>query len=156
MSASREVEAREVEAKEAGQGGWQGQLRAKGYRLTPQRQLVLEAIVALGHATAEDILAQVRETASGINISTVYRTLDLLEELALVTHTHLSHGAPTYHVADDAEHVHLVCRSCGAISEVSPDVVAATVDRLAEDHGFEADVHHFAVFGRCARCRGAS
>lgn len=161
MSAPRKVEAKEVEAKDAetkdvGRGGWQGRLRAKGYRLTPQRQLVLEAIAALGHATAEDILSQVRETASGINISTVYRTLDLLEELALITHTHLSHGAPTYHVADDAEHVHLVCRSCGAIAEVSPDVVAATVDRLAEDHGFEADVHHFAVFGRCAACRGAS
>lgn len=146
MSTSKEVEA----------GGWQGQLRAKGYRLTPQRQLVLEAIGALGHATADDILSQVRETARGINVSTVYRTLDLLEELALVTHTHLGHGAPTYHVADDAEHVHLVCRSCGAISEVSPEVVAATVDRLAADHGFEADVHHFAVFGRCAGCRGAS
>ena len=156
MSTPRKVEAKDAETKDVGRGGWQGRLRAKGYRLTPQRQLVLEAIAALGHATAEDILSQVRETASGINISTVYRTLDLLEELALITHTHLSHGAPTYHVADDAEHVHLVCRSCGAIAEVSPDVVAATVDRLAEDHGFEADVHHFAVFGRCAACRGAS
>jgi len=117
---------------------------------------VLEAIAALGHATADDILSQVRETARGINVSTVYRTLDLLEELALVTHTHLGHGAPTYHVANDAEHVHLVCRSCGAIAEVSPDVVASTVERLAADHGFEADVHHFAVFGRCAVCRRAS
>lgn len=132
---------------------WQGQLRAKGYRLTPQRQLVLEAIAALGHATPEQILVQVRETASGVNISTVYRTLDLLEELALVTHAHLGHGAPTYHVADDAEHVHLVCRSCGGVAQVSPDVVSATVDRLAADHGFAADVHHFAVFGTCASCR---
>ena len=135
-------------------GAWQGQLRAKGYRLTPQRQLVLEAIASLGHATPEEICSRVREVASGINISTVYRTLDLLEELALVTHTHLGHGAPTYHVADDAEHVHLVCRECGGIAEVSPDVVAATVDRLAAEHGFAADVHHFAVFGRCAACRG--
>ena len=135
------------------ESGWQGQLRAKGYRLTPQRQLVLEAIADLGHATPEEIISQVRETASGVNISTVYRTLDLLEELALVTHTHLGHGAPTYHVANDAEHVHLVCRSCGAIAEVSPDVVSATVDRLAADHGFEADVHHFAIFGQCAKCR---
>jgi Fur family ferric uptake transcriptional regulator len=132
---------------------WQGQLRAKGYRLTPQRQLVLEAIAALGHATPEQILVQVRETAGGVNISTVYRTLDLLEELALVTHAHLGHGAPTYHVANDAEHVHLVCRECGGIAEVSPDVVAATVERLAADHGFTADVHHFAVFGTCANCR---
>jgi Fur family transcriptional regulator, ferric uptake regulator len=135
------------------QGQWQGQLRAKGYRLTPQRQLVLEAIAVLGHATPEEIIAQVREVASGVNISTVYRTLDLLEELALVTHTHLGHGAPTYHIAEDAEHVHLVCRSCGGIAEVSPDVVTPTVELLAAEHGFETDVHHFAIFGRCAACR---
>ncbi len=143
----------EVKNDERWEGQWQGQLRAKGYRLTPQRQLVLEAIATLGHATPEEIIAQVREVASGVNISTVYRTLDLLEELALVTHAHLSHGAPTYHIAYDAEHVHLVCQACGGIAEVSPDVVAPTVERLAADHGFEADVRHFAVFGRCASCR---
>jgi Fur family transcriptional regulator, ferric uptake regulator len=133
-------------------GQWQGQLRAKGYRLTPQRQLVLEAIASLGHATPEEICSQVRQVAAGVNISTVYRTLDLLEGLAPITHTHLGHGAPTYHVADDAGHVHLVCRTCGNVAEVSPDVVSATVARLAEDHGFAADVHHFAVFGQCRGC----
>lgn len=154
MSAAKHDVAAEPHHHDArSQGGWQGQLRAKGYRLTPQRQLVLEAIGDLGHATPEDILSRVRATASGVNISTVYRTLDLLEELALVTHTHLGHGAPTYHVANDAEHVHLVCRSCGVVTEVSPDVVSATVERLAAGHGFAADVHHFAIFGQCANCR---
>lgn len=133
-------------------GGWQGRLRASGHRLTPQRQLVLEAIAELGHATPDDIVSQVRKVASGVNASTVYRTLELLEQLALVTHTHLGHGAPTYHVAHDAEHVHLVCRSCSRVFEVSPDVVAPTVDLLAAEHGFVADVHHFAVFGQCASC----
>lgn len=147
------AESRQADQPRSRGGSWQGQLRASGYRLTPQRQLVLEAIATLGHATPDEIIAQVRKVASGVNLSTVYRTLDLLEELALVTHAHLSHGAPTYHVADDAEHVHLVCRECGSVSEVSPDVVASTVSRLAADHGFEADVHHFAVFGRCAACR---
>ena len=74
--------------------------RAQGYRLTPQRQLVLEAVAALGHATPDEICAEVRKTARGVNISTVYRTLELLEELGLVTHAHLGHGAPTYHLAD--------------------------------------------------------
>ena len=57
---------------------WQQALRARGYRLTPQRQLVLEAVGRLGHATPEAVAAQVHQTASGFNISTVYRTLDLL------------------------------------------------------------------------------
>ena len=72
-------------------------LRERGYRLTPQRQLVLEAVTELGHATPEDVHAWVVERAEGVNISTVYRTLELLEEIGLVTHAHLSHGAPTYH-----------------------------------------------------------
>ena len=134
---------------------WQAQLRARGYRLTPQRQLVLEAVGKLGHATPEEIATAVRETASGVNISTVYRTLELLEELGLVTHTHLGHGAPTYHAANDADHLHLVCRECGGIEEVAPAVLDSAAQQIATDHGFQVDASHFAIFGTCAACRGA-
>ena len=103
---------------------WQAELRAKGYRLTPQRQLVLESVGSLGHCTPEEIVTSVRRTASGVNISTVYRTLELLEELGLVRHTHLGHGAPTYSVAGDDDHVHLVCRDCGEVEEASATLVA--------------------------------
>src|ERR1700722_11470214 len=77
---------------------WDEELRARGYRVTPQRQLVLEAVTKLEHATPEEICAQVQLTARGVNISTVYRTLELLEQLGLVTHSHLRHGAPSYHL----------------------------------------------------------
>ena len=70
--------------------GWDEQLRARGYRVTPQRQLVLEAVARLDHATPEEIGAQVQQTARGVNISTIYRTLDLLEQIGMVTHTHLA------------------------------------------------------------------
>lgn len=132
--------------------GWHTELRARGYRLTPQRQLVLEAVSELGHATPDEIVTAVRRTASGVNISTVYRTLELLEELGLVTHTHLGHGAPTYHAASGGDHVHLVCRSCDGVTEVEPDMVANLVNRLAAERGFRADVGHFAIFGVCATC----
>jgi Fur family ferric uptake transcriptional regulator len=140
-----------------GRGGavgvdWHEQLRARGYRLTPQRQLVLEAVGRLGHATPEDIAAAVRETAQAVNISTVYRTLELLEELGLVQHTHLGHGAPTYSIKSESDHVHLVCRDCGAIDEAPPELVAPVVEELAQTHGFQVDVGHFAVFGRCRAC----
>ena len=78
---------------------WDEQLRARGYRVTPQRQLVLEAVARLDHATPEEIGAQVQQTARGVNISTIYRTLELLEQIGMVTHTHLGHGAPIYHLA---------------------------------------------------------
>src|SRR4029453_1980572 len=95
-------------------------LRERGLRLTPQRQLILEAVHDLGHATPESVHNAVRERAAGVNITTVYRTLELLEELGLVNHTHLSHGSPTYHAAGEDQHVHLVCRSCGSIAEADP------------------------------------
>jgi Fur family transcriptional regulator, ferric uptake regulator len=129
------------------------ELRARGYRLTPQRQLVLDAVGELGHATPEDVHAWVTERASGVNISTVYRTLELLEDLRLVKHAHLSHGAPTYHAADQPEHLHLICRDCGKITEVAPHVVEPMLDTLEAAHGFVADVGHLTIFGSCEECR---
>lgn len=136
-----------------GESGWADALRSRGYRLTPQRQLVLEAVVALGHATPDDIVSEVRRTAEGVNISTVYRSLELLEELGLVTHAHLGHGPPTYHAATDSDHLHLVCRDCGTVAEVELAVAAPLVDRLRHVSGFEVDVGHFAIYGRCVECR---
>jgi Fur family transcriptional regulator, ferric uptake regulator len=129
------------------------ELRARGYRLTPQRQLVLTAVGELGHATPEDVHAWVTERASGVNISTVYRTLELLEGLGLVKHAHLSHGAPTYHAADAPEHIHLICRDCGKVTEVEPQVVEPLLDTLAATQGFVADVGHLTIFGSCEECR---
>ena len=72
-------------------------LREKGYRLTPQRELILAAVDELGHATPDEVLAHVQQQASTVNVSTVYRTLEVLEELGLVRHAHLTDRAPTYH-----------------------------------------------------------
>lgn len=127
-------------------------LRAKGYRLTPARQLVLGAVTGLEHATPDAICAEVQRTASAVNLSTVYRTLELLEELGLVTHTHLGHGAPTYHAAAEQNHLHLVCRACGRVIEKDTDVADPLVERLRAELGFETDVAHFAIYGRCADC----
>ena len=136
--------------------GWQAELRARGYRLTPQRQLVLEAVGTLGHGTPEEIAATIRRTAPAVNISTVYRTLELLEELGLVQHTHLGHGAPTYSVPSDDDHVHLVCRDCSGVEEIESSVVDDVVRRLSAERGFSVDVGHFAVFGRCKACTVAA
>jgi Fur family ferric uptake transcriptional regulator len=132
---------------------WDDTLRAGGYRVTPQRQLVLEAVTRLEHATPEEIYAEVRQTAVGINVSTVYRTLELLEQIGLVTHTHLGHGANRYHLAANAQHSHLVCRECGNVTEVGPAAVGALVSALHAEYGFETDVGHLTVFGTCAQCR---
>ena len=131
---------------------WQAELRARGYRLTPQRQLVLEAVGEIGHATPEEIATAVRKTASGLNISTVYRTLELLEELGLVRHSHLGHGAPTYSLAEQDDHVHLVCRSCDGVQEVPAEVIGEVIATLVAQEGFVVDVGHSTLFGQCREC----
>ena len=96
---------------------------SSGNRLTPQRELILARGRALGHATPDEVLAEVRKQSSAINVSTVYRTLEVLEELGLVRHAHLSDRAPTYHSVSDHEHFHLVCRNCHRVISVDPDVL---------------------------------
>ncbi len=130
----------------------QTELRSRGYRLTPQRQLVLEAVTTLGHATPDEVSGWVRERSAGVNASTVYRTLELLEAVGLVNHAHLSHGAPTYHAAAAPEHVHLVCRGCDTVIEVDPSEIAPMVESLRHARGFVADVGHLTVFGECGDC----
>jgi Fur family ferric uptake transcriptional regulator len=132
---------------------WQAMLREKGYRLTPQRELVLRAVDRLGHATPDEILAAVRDESQAVNISTVYRTLELLEELGVVRHNHISDRAPTYHSTAVPDHVHLVCRSCGAVTEVAPEIVTPMTDALREEYGFRTDIGHLTVFGVCRKHR---
>lgn len=119
--------------------------------MTPQRQLVLDAVRALGHATPEQICVQVQLAAPAVNITTVYRTLDLMERIGLVRHTHLGHGAPSYS-EQEHQHVHLVCHSCGAVVEAPTDLMDGLADRLRADSGFELDVTHVALSGLCGAC----
>ena len=130
------------------------ELHQRGLRMTPQRQLVLDAVRELGHATPEQICGRVQQAAPAVNITTVYRTLDLLERIGVVRHTHLGHGAPTYS-EQEHEHVHLVCHTCGTVLEVPTDRMAELAAKLDALHGFDLDVAHVALSGHCLDCRGA-
>ncbi|WP_433055792.1 Fur family transcriptional regulator [Dactylosporangium sp. CS-033363] len=127
-------------------------LRSRGLRLTAPRQLVLEAVYLLRHATPDQIHAEVAGKAAGVNITTVYRTLELLEELELITHAHLSHGAPTYHAVDEHQHAHLVCRDCGSVRELPSAALDQLAGELLESRGFRLDIGHVALFGVCGDC----
>lgn len=122
-------------------------LRSRGLRMTPQRDHVLAAVRELGHATPE----QIGEAVRGVDITTVYRTLELLEQLGLVRHTHLGHGAPTYRPADD-QHVHVVCHTCGRVIDAPDSLADELAERLRDEQGFLVDRSHFTVFGQCHDC----
>jgi Fur family ferric uptake transcriptional regulator len=131
------------------------QLRARGLRLTSQRQRVLDAVAHLAHGTPEEIGLRLRAEAgpdgAAPDTSTIYRTLELLERLGLVWHTHLGKGAPVYHAAEHP-HLHVVCQVCGEISSVDPTLLEEAAERLAADLGFTVDVGHVALSGTCRAC----
>ncbi|MDP4015159.1 MAG: Fur family transcriptional regulator [Candidatus Nanopelagicales bacterium] len=129
-------------------------LRDRGYRLTAQRQLVMDAVRALSHATPESILARARAVEPNLNLSTVYRVLAVLQEVGLVTHAHIGTGSPAYHWADAPPHIHLVCVDCGTVTSAPIEVGERFSQDVAQAAGFQADVRHAAVYGRCARCAG--
>jgi Fur family ferric uptake transcriptional regulator len=131
---------------------WDEVLREHGFRITPQRQLVLEAVNSLGHATPETLLVEVQKTAAAVNLSTIYRTLEVLEQVGLVTHAHIGHGAPTYHSVDEEPHIHLVSDTCSDVQAIPAGSANLFVQLLRDEVGFETDVAHVSVHGQCAAC----
>lgn len=128
-------------------------LRARGMRLTPQRERVLEAVRKLGHATPDAVAESVAADGAGaMPLSTVYRNLEALERVGVVSHSHLEHRAPSYHLAAHSNHVHLVCLGCGRVLESSVSLADDFVNELHAAHGFTADVRHMAVHGWCSAC----
>ena len=127
-------------------------LKQKGFKLTPQRRLILEYIHDKdSHVTAEELIEFVGERAPGIDKSTVYRTLDLLENTGCVVKSEVD-GHFIYHHAEEGHHHHLVCRSCGKSIECSESVFAEIKKKLMEDYGFQAELQHLMINGFCPDC----
>ncbi len=132
-----------------------GQLRARGVRVTSARRALLAALVDAEnhHLDAQDLSAAVQRAVPDVHLSTIYRSLDSLEELGLVDHVHFGHGRAIYHLADEP-HQHLLCDVCGAVVEVPDDVFAELTSTVQRAYGFTIRPHHFAVIGRCRACSG--
>jgi Fe2+ or Zn2+ uptake regulation protein len=127
-------------------------LRAAGGRVTSSRRAVLEALVTSEHhPDAESLAAAARRIDPNVHLATVYRTLDTLEQLGVITHVHFGHGRSTYHLAGDTHH-HAVCNGCGMVLELDGGPLDELADAIRAVHGFEVDSHHFALVGRCATC----
>jgi Fur family ferric uptake transcriptional regulator len=122
-------------------------------RMTRQRERIIDAVRALGHATPDGLAAAVaRDGGPALSLSTIYRNLEALEEVGVVSHTHLDHRSPTYHLSDHADHIHLVCLSCGVVIESALTTADPFAGNLLTTYGFVADVKHMAIQGWCATC----
>jgi Fur family ferric uptake transcriptional regulator len=125
-------------------------LRDAGFRRTPQRQQVWEAVERMRHATPEQIAASLHD----VDLSTVYRALDVLVEVGLISHTHIGHGPPVYHAVDPTPHLHLVCQRCGRQASADITLADGLAATLLARHGFAADLAYMSLPGVCRECRG--
>lgn len=126
--------------------------RASGGRITHARRSVLQALVtARTHVTAEDLMNIVQSESPEIHLSTVYRTLEALENLGAVDHVHLGHGRAVYHLTDNA-HQHIVCEKCSSVEEVPSELFAQLEKNLMDNYRFKVRMNHFAVIGTCRKC----
>lgn len=134
---------------------WEQALRERGHRVTAPRLAILLALTVAKHPTAESIHEHLRDSQPTVNLSTVYRNLAVLQDAGLVTHAHVGSGAPVYHLAEEADHIHLSCLNCGRVTSVPAATAEQFADRVAADTGFAIEPGHSAVYGWCGDCRGS-
>lgn len=128
-------------------------LKQRGVRLTLQREIILDALELIpGHISVEDVYGRVHARFPQVNVSTVYRTLELLEQEGLLSHTHFHDGVAKWHRTEEAHHQHLVCQRCGAVADLDLNLVAPLAGDLQDRYGFQADFTHFAIVGLCRIC----
>ncbi|MHB8681406.1 MAG: Fur family transcriptional regulator [Acidimicrobiales bacterium] len=131
-------------------------VREQGGRVTSARRALLAALLGAEghHLTAQDLADAVQRAVPDVHLSTVYRSLESLEEMGIVDHAHLGHGRAVYHLGDEP-HQHLVCERCESVVEVPDDVFAELAGTVQRAYGFVIRAHHFAMVGRCAACEAA-
>ncbi|SFH47476.1 Fur family transcriptional regulator, ferric uptake regulator [Tindallia magadiensis] len=133
-------------------------LKEKGYKLTPQRRAVLNMIMDNPgkHLTTEEIYDLVKVQCPDIGLATVYRTLQILNEMDLILKINLDDGCSRYEYnihQDDHEHHHLICTDCGRIVEVNEDLLDSIERQIEKDYDFSITDHKVKFFGLCSKCR---
>jgi Fur family transcriptional regulator, ferric uptake regulator len=139
---------------------WDGireQLRARGLRWTPQRRALIEVLLRSdGHVTGAELVDRCRAADPTTVPSTVYRTLDVLEELGVVRHAHGVDGREEFHVFPATDHGHLYCTNCHGAWEVGPDEAGPLLDAIERSRGFRVQLSHLSIAGLCHDCAGSS
>ena len=131
------------------------QARQHGVRMTRQRVIILQALCELdGHASAEAVQRRVMLHQRDVDLSTVYRTLERLRDLRILSQTDLGRGCAEYEVVRDQPHHHLVCQGCRQVIDIDHTYLATAAEAIRGDFGFEPIFDHFAIFGWCKECYG--
>jgi Fur family transcriptional regulator, ferric uptake regulator len=125
-------------------------LRSRGYRMTPQRLAVLQALHDGGHLSPAQIYERVSQT--GMTETTVYRNLEFLAGNGVVNPTQVGGGHLTYELAGH-DHHHLVCRACGTQVALEPALLQIAISQLEQQTGYQIEAGHLTFFGLCPECQ---
>ncbi len=129
-------------------------LRRRGYRITPQREMIISIIAHNGqHMTAEQIFEQVQQHTHAVNLATIYRVLDLLYAEGLICRNDLGGGKFLYATIQHGPHIHLICRHCGQVLDADAALISTLGENLIKEYGFQPDISHISIFGICSRCQ---
>jgi len=130
------------------------QLRERGFRLTPQREMILSVLHDIeGLATVDEIYGRVQALSTSVDISTVYRTLDLLQELDLVSCVDAGDDQRRFELLGiHSPHLHLVCHGCGRVIGADLDVARGFAEQLEVQYGFRPALDHLSIPGLCPAC----
>lgn len=143
-----------VSGKSGKASSFEQSLQELGYRLTPQRLLVASVLQESDeHITAEIIYERVREKYPYVSLSTIYRTLEWLRKLSMVTETDMGEGSVSFHWAEKSRHHHLICQKCGQVVDLDESLPQSLEEALLLRYGFKADLSHLALFGQCGSCQ---
>jgi Fe2+ or Zn2+ uptake regulation protein len=128
-------------------------LRANGERITTARRVVLQVLLnePHEHLTMDELADRVADRAPDIHLSTIYRTVEFLEEAGVLAEVRVGASPAVYHFASDTHH-HARCDSCGAVIELPAGVFDSVSKRLQREHGFHAHLRHIVIPGICQRC----
>ena len=130
-------------------------LRHQGYKITPQRRIIIDEILNIDeHLTPAAIHERVKTEHPGIGLVTIYRTLEILEELGLICETHAGHSCRSYLLrGDSGHHHHLICSDCGKVVDFINCDLGELETRLMEKSGFKINGHLLEFLGQCRQCR---
>jgi Fur family transcriptional regulator, ferric uptake regulator len=141
---------------EGAKGPWLAYLRKKGLKTTHQREAIVDTFLhTSGHVGLEDLLSRARKKHPRVGFATVYRTVKLLEEAGIAAARHFGSGQTLYEVSEGRKHHdHLICDSCGFITEFENDEIEHLQDTAARRLGFNVVRHRLELFGLCEKQQG--
>jgi len=130
-------------------------LRLQGFRVTPQRLVILQALHDGGHLSPQQVYERVSQQMPGITEATIYRTLDFMAKKDILLSTNTNTGHLVYELAGSGHH-HLVCRACGGSASVEDTLIQGLFNELEAVTGFRPVTGHLTLFGLCSTCKNGT